>query len=127
MSEKQVKEDLKKYQIIYPCYLDKTLTVAQGRKIPKEKACDKPTAKEVFDICTYLKLKCILESDKKYSRDFTMEGRVRVLVRKNGEPVSEFKTKRELEIKIAELIPKLQSRSQKSEPEDKGGKKKKKK
>jgi signal recognition particle subunit SRP19 len=122
---KTQQEDTKKYHILYPAYLDKTLTVAQGRRIPKEKACDKPSAREILDICNFLKLKCVLEPYKMYSRDFTMEGRVRVELKQNGKCITDFKNKRELELKIAELIPKLQSRLPKPEIEDKKKKKKK--
>jgi signal recognition particle subunit SEC65 len=53
--------EVKTYQIIYPCYLDSEKKVSEGRRLPKNKSCVSPTAKEIFDVCTILNLKCELE------------------------------------------------------------------
>jgi len=70
----------------------------KGRRIPKEFSVERPTAKELFDICNHYKLKCVLESKKQYPKDFFSEGRVRVLLKEDGKPVSEFKTSKKKKI-----------------------------
>lgn len=42
---------------LYPCYIDGTKTVAEGRRIPKEKACVKqPWAKDIVEALKELML-----------------------------------------------------------------------
>eukprot|EP01080_Neovahlkampfia_damariscottae_P008376 gene8376-201_t len=109
-SKKLTEEEIKHYQIIYPAYIDKNLKTSEGRRIPIEFSVEKPTTKEIFDICVHYKLKCVLENKKQYPKDFFSEGRVRVLLKEEGKPVSEFKTKKEFLLAAGKLIPQLQSR-----------------
>jgi hypothetical protein len=46
---------------VYPAYLNSTLTVAQGRKIPAYLATENPSAHEVYESAMRLGLKCQLE------------------------------------------------------------------
>lgn len=85
-------ESNKTFHVIYPCYIDKNLTMSQGRKIPKEKAVDKPTAKEIYDICIHLKLNCVLEKAKMHPKDVTNEGRVKVELKKDNNLITKFKS-----------------------------------
>ncbi|KAL4441202.1 hypothetical protein ABPG77_011439 [Micractinium sp. CCAP 211/92] len=93
--------------IIYPNYLDNRKTVAQGRRIPKDLACEAPNALEILDCVTKgLKLEGEAEM-KSYSRDWMVPGRVRVKLRNDdGSPVNpEIPSRRDLLIKVAELVP----------------------
>ncbi|ELR20030.1 signal recognition particle 19 kDa protein [Acanthamoeba castellanii str. Neff] len=101
----------KKWSVIYPVYVNSKKTAADGRKIAKVKACENPTAQEIYDVCKHLGFKCELEADKAFPRDFMQKGRVRVLVQENKQSVHpDIHTKAALMVKLGELIPRLQSR-----------------
>jgi signal recognition particle subunit SEC65 len=51
----------KKWSVIYPVYINAKKTAADGRKIAKVKACENPTAQEIYDVCKHLGFKCELE------------------------------------------------------------------
>uniref|UniRef100_A0A6N2KC63 Uncharacterized protein n=1 Tax=Salix viminalis TaxID=40686 RepID=A0A6N2KC63_SALVM len=57
-------------------------TIAEGRRISAELACEKPTCVEIGDCCSHLKLPFAIEIDKAYPRDFMQVGRVRVLLKR---------------------------------------------
>lgn len=68
-----------RWAIIYPIYINKNKTVAQGRKMPVNKSVDNPTLQEIFQACQALNFKCVAEPMKLYSRDALFEiGRLRV-------------------------------------------------
>ncbi|KQJ84229.1 signal recognition particle 19 kDa protein isoform X3 [Brachypodium distachyon] len=52
---------IKKWDIIYPVYLNSKKTVAEGRRIAAAKACADPTCNEILDSCAYLKIPCKIE------------------------------------------------------------------
>ena len=82
--------------IIYPSYINSKCTVQQGRRIPKEAACEAPNVLEIRDVLEKsMKLPCEVE-DKSYSRDFWQRGRVRVTIKKeDGSPIAkEFPTRK---------------------------------
>lgn len=68
----------KGWAIIYPLYMDKTKSIQQGRRIPKQFALDKPKASDIYICCKQLGLECVLENNKKHPRDQFTEGRVKV-------------------------------------------------
>uniref|UniRef100_A0ACD5Z5Y0 Uncharacterized protein n=2 Tax=Avena sativa TaxID=4498 RepID=A0ACD5Z5Y0_AVESA len=109
---------IKKWKIIYPVYLNSKKTVPEGRRIAATKACPDPTCIEIADSCTYLKIRCAIDLDKAYPRDFFQVGRVRVqLTNDDGTPVNpSIRTKKQLMIQIAELVPKHHGRTKKQEP-----------
>ncbi|KAL9658364.1 hypothetical protein ABK040_015684 [Willaertia magna] len=108
--------DIKKYQIIYPVYIDKTKTIGDGRRIPKSKCIENPTAAEIADICAFLKIPYVLEREKRHPHDPFVFGRVRVLLKKDHESqVEDAKSKHQFLIKVASLIPRLESRLKKQE------------
>jgi len=51
----------KKWKIIYPVYINSKKTLPEGRRIPKDKACENPTVTEVYDILKHLGFSCELE------------------------------------------------------------------
>ncbi|KAK1616072.1 hypothetical protein QYE76_021589 [Lolium multiflorum] len=113
----ELRSSIKKWKIIYPVYLNSKKTVAEGRRIATAKACPDPTCIEIADSCAYLKIPCAIELDKAYPRDFFQVGRVRVqLANDDGTPVNPaIKTKKQLMIQIAELVPKHHGRTKKQE------------
>ncbi|KAM3191679.1 hypothetical protein ACQJBY_069131 [Aegilops geniculata] len=113
-----LRSSIKKWKIIYPVYLNSKKTVAEGRRIAVAKACPDPTCIEIADSCAYLKIPRAIELDKAYPRDFFQVGRVRVqLTNDDGSPVNPaIRTKKQLMIQIAELVPKHHGRTKKQEP-----------
>ncbi|BDA43647.1 probable signal recognition particle 19 kDa protein [Coccomyxa sp. Obi] len=104
--------------IIYPAYIDAKKTIAGGRKITKQKACENPTAVEIVDCCNMaLKLQAELEDSKAYSRDFLMRGRARVkLFNDAGTPINPAIPNRKiLYERVAELCPRHPGRSKKAQ------------
>uniref|UniRef100_A0A0D9WGF0 Signal recognition particle 19 kDa protein n=1 Tax=Leersia perrieri TaxID=77586 RepID=A0A0D9WGF0_9ORYZ len=113
-----VRSSIKKWNVIYPVYLNSKKTVAEGRRIAAGKACPDPTCVEIADCCSYLKIPHAIELDKAYPRDFFQVGRVRVQLKKDdGSAINPaIKTKKQLLIQIAELVPKHHGRTKKQEP-----------
>ncbi|XP_074567524.1 signal recognition particle 19 kDa protein-like [Curcuma longa] len=130
--------NVKKWNIIYPVYINSKKTVAEGRRISTAKACENPTCVEISDCCNYLKIPCVIEIDKAYPRDFMQRGRIRFQLKKEDGTLwnAEIGSKKQLMVRVAELIPKHHGRTKKQEPANtstaagssksgKGGKKKK--
>ncbi|KAL6909799.1 hypothetical protein ACP4OV_001458 [Aristida adscensionis] len=84
-----LRSTIKKWNVIYPVYLNSKKTVAEGRRIAASKACPDPTCIEIADCCSHLKIPHAIELDKAYPRDFFQVGRVRVQLKKDdGSPVN---------------------------------------
>lgn len=84
---KEELEQVKKFQIIYPCYFDKNRSHKEGRRVSLEYAVENPLAKTVSDAVRSLQLASIFESDKTHPQDFGNPGRVRVFLKENGSVV----------------------------------------
>ncbi|KAG0237253.1 signal recognition particle subunit [Actinomortierella wolfii] len=102
-------EQFKSWMCIYPCYIDGTKTMKEGRRIPKEKACKKqPWAKEIVEALKDLRLTPVFEPGKTHPRDWANRGRVRVLFKDQGRySHPNIRTKHELLIRLAALINKM--------------------
>eukprot|EP01127_Copromyxa_protea_P020546 TRINITY_DN6895_c0_g1_i1.p2 TRINITY_DN6895_c0_g1~~TRINITY_DN6895_c0_g1_i1.p2 ORF type:complete len:142 (+),score=23.29 TRINITY_DN6895_c0_g1_i1:44-469(+) len=70
--------DVSRWVIVYPVYINARKTLQEGRKMPKIHCVDNPTCLEVQEVCLKLGLESYIETEKCYSRDPTMRGRVRV-------------------------------------------------
>ncbi|KAF9581773.1 signal recognition particle subunit [Lunasporangiospora selenospora] len=96
----------KSWMCLYPCYIDGTKTVAEGRRIPKHLACTmQPWAKDIVEALKEMRLSQAFEPGKTHPRDWENRGRVRVLFKENGRfchPT--IHTKRELLVKLAASI-----------------------
>lgn len=65
--------------VIWPSYLDATLTRRMGRRIPKEIAVPNPRIEEVEGALKELNVKYVLENEKSYPRTwFKDKGRILV-------------------------------------------------
>ncbi|XP_054281106.1 signal recognition particle 19 kDa protein-like [Macrosteles quadrilineatus] len=117
--------DRERWICIYPAYINSKKTLAEGRKIPREKAVDNPTHQEIKDVLLAAGLKIGVEN-KIYSRERSKEmlyrGRIRVqLKNEDGTPVNEdFKTRDSVMLYLGSMIPKLKSRSGKQGGGDPG-------
>eukprot|EP00434_Breviolum_minutum_P021925 symbB.v1.2.019353.t1/scaffold1564.1/size111405/4 len=89
--------DISKWSILYPNYINSKKTVQEGRRIAEKKACEHPRAFEMAEVCEYLKIPHVCEPDKAYPRDWLIRGRIH--------------SKKDLMLKMGELIPKLKSRA----------------
>ncbi|PNH08465.1 Signal recognition particle protein, partial [Tetrabaena socialis] len=47
--------------VVYPQYIDVEKTVAEGRRLPKDKACGEPFVDEMHDCCKLLNLESVIE------------------------------------------------------------------
>jgi signal recognition particle subunit SRP19 len=72
-------------------YFDITRSRALGRKVSKELAVENPLAREIADACGSLGLKAVFEPGKTHPKDWSNPGRVRVLLKEDGEPCHPLK------------------------------------
>ncbi|OIW00173.1 hypothetical protein TanjilG_29163 [Lupinus angustifolius] len=109
--------NIKKWNILYPVYINSKKTMAQGRRIGLTKACENPTCAEIGDCCTYFKLPFAIEIDKAYPRDFMQRGRVRVLLKKEDGTLFNpaIASRKQLMLRIAEMVPRHPGRTKKPE------------
>ena len=105
---------------IYPAYINKKKSVAEGRRIAKEVAVENPLTSEILAVCRDAKLNTLPE-DKVYPRELykydpAFRGRVKVLL-KNADGTlcnEKLPDRKALMRYVATMIPKLKSRTQKS-------------
>ncbi|KMZ68104.1 Signal recognition particle 19 kDa protein [Zostera marina] len=114
--------DRKRWVILYPVYINSKKTLAEGRRIGTAKSCEDPTCAEIRDCCNYLKIPSFVEEDKAYPRDFMQRGRVRIsLKREDGSLINpSVDSRKQLMVRVAELIPKHHGRSKKQETSSAG-------
>lgn len=103
-------QDIRKFQVLYPCYFDKNRSHTDGRRVPLDLAVENPLAKTMADAARELGLLCIFEGEKSHPQDYGNPGRVRVLLKNDGKLVdssSNYKGgKRQLLRDIAEYLQK---------------------
>ncbi|XP_051524532.1 signal recognition particle 19 kDa protein [Myxocyprinus asiaticus] len=128
-----------RFLCIYPAYINSKKTLAEGRRIPVEKGVENPSCAEIRDVLTAAGLNVEVESVKMYprewNRDAQFRGRVRVQLKLEDGSLCQdkFTSRKDVMFYVAEMIPKLKSRMQKSGGADtgaqqgEGGKKGKKK
>jgi signal recognition particle subunit SRP19 len=104
--------EVKKWNIVYPIYLNSNKTVQAGRRLPKSQSCEDPTALELCEICRAIGLPFKFEHQKAYSRDFLERGRVRIQLKMEDGAFShaEVHTKKDFMKRAAKMIPELKSR-----------------
>ncbi|XP_063050852.1 signal recognition particle 19 kDa protein [Engraulis encrasicolus] len=131
-------DDKERFICIYPLYINSKKTLAEGRRIPSEKAVENPTCAEIKDVLTAAGLNVLVENKmhpREWNRDVQFRGRVRVQIKQeDGNPCQDkFASRKEVMFYVAEMIPKLKTRTQKSgsgetgAQQGEGGKKGKKK
>ncbi|KRT86358.1 hypothetical protein AMK59_3007 [Oryctes borbonicus] len=114
--------DPERWVCIYPAYVNSKKTLAQGRRLQKDKCVENPTHQEIRDVLAAVGLKVGVEN-KLYSRERSKElvyrGRIRVQLRNDdGTPCSpNFPTRDSLLYHLGEMIPKLKTRQTKPSTE----------
>ncbi|NP_001187797.1 signal recognition particle 19 kDa protein [Ictalurus punctatus] len=130
--------DENRYLCIYPAYINSKKTLAEGRRIPVEKAVENPSCAEIKDVLTAAGMNVRFENKlypREWNRDVQFRGRVRVQIKQEDGSLCQekFISKKDVMFYVAEMIPKLKTRTQKSGGSDtgaqqgEGGKKGKKK
>ncbi|KAJ7993780.1 hypothetical protein DPEC_G00258260 [Dallia pectoralis] len=122
---------------IYPAFINSKKTLAEGRRIPTEKAVENPTCAEIRDVLTAAGMNVLVENKmypREWNKDVQFRGRVRVQLKQEDGTLynDKFSSRKEVMFYAAETIPKLKTRTQKgggetSSHQGEGGKKGKKK
>ncbi len=92
--------DIKKV-IVWPQYLDSTLSRRLGRRLPKEYSISKPTLDELVNACKKLGLEFEVDKNPKYCRTWYLGSTGRVIIYNSN--LSKFKLLKTLAITIKEL------------------------
>ena len=100
---------------IYPVYLNSKRTLAEGRKLPKDKCVENPTHQEIRDVLVAAGFNVGVENKlhpRERSKELLYRGRIRVQLKNDdGTPVkSEFPTRDLVLAYIGTTIPKLKTR-----------------
>ncbi|CAD5112523.1 DgyrCDS1735 [Dimorphilus gyrociliatus] len=109
--------DRQRWICIYPTYINSKRTLAEGRKISKDKCVDNPLYSEIKDVCSTLGLPMGVENKvhprERDVKDPKFIGRIRVQLKNNdGTPLKEeFKTREDLYLYVASKIPLLKGRA----------------
>jgi len=103
---------------LYPVYINSAKTLAEGRRIPKEKGIENPTPQELRDVLATANLNIGVEAKwypRELSHDNVTRGRIRVQLRNDdGTPANpDFPSRNSVLLYAAEMIPKLKTRQQK--------------
>ncbi|KAL1268945.1 hypothetical protein QQF64_031234 [Cirrhinus molitorella] len=111
--------DKERFLCIYPAYINSKKTLAEGRRIPAEKAVENPSCAEIRDVLTAAGLNVLVENkmySREWNRDVQFRGRVRIQLKlEDGSLCQEkFTSRKDVMFYVAEMIPKLKSRTQKS-------------
>lgn len=91
----------KKYIVIWPSYINSSLSRNEGRKVSKKVAVESPSVEEILRACKELGLNAFIEESKAFPRT-PWDSSGRVLVEKTG-------GKSKLLVEICEMIKKIRS------------------
>lgn len=104
--------DQDRWKTIYPAYINSNRTLVTGRRINKEKAVADPKWAEIRDVLEATDgFKVLAEPEKVYPRELDKEncrGRVKYQL-----PPNDKRSRQDVLLYLAEMIPKLKSRSAK--------------
>ncbi|KAG2466946.1 signal recognition particle 19 kDa protein [Polypterus senegalus] len=118
-AELKIKFHVNQSVCIYPVYINSKKTIAEGRRIAAEKAVENPTCSEIHNVLGAAGMNAVCENKlhpREWNRDWQFRGRVRVQLKKEDGSLcnEQFSSRKELMLYVAEMIPKLKSRTQKS-------------
>ena len=105
----------RRWVCIYPIYLNSKRSLAEGRKLAKDKCVENPTHQEIKDVLLAAGLQVGVENKlhpKERSKELLYRGRIRVQLKNDdGTPVStEFPTRDSLLQHLGKTIPNLKTR-----------------
>ncbi|CZT23915.1 related to signal recognition particle protein Sec65 [Ramularia collo-cygni] len=92
--QREQMEKSKNYQSLYPVYFDSTRSREEGRRVRKEDAIPNPLAREIVDALSHIgatvgvALQIVFEPTKTHPKDWANPGRVKVLIKRDGKPIS---------------------------------------
>ncbi|KAK4057220.1 signal recognition particle subunit [Microbotryomycetes sp. JL221] len=97
---KQVDQSVyKEWDTIYPIYIDKRRPFQTGaRRINKDYAVEWPVAEHMAQACGMLGIEAVLEPGKSHPKDWANPGRVKVQLKKDGQPASKAIPNSELDV-----------------------------
>jgi signal recognition particle subunit SRP19 len=84
----------KHFQCIYPVYFDSSRSREDGRRVSKGDATPNPLARDIVDALQHIgqtkgvPLQIVFEPTKTHPKDWANPGRVKVLLKKDGKPIS---------------------------------------
>ncbi|KAB1196666.1 MULTISPECIES: signal recognition particle subunit SRP19 [Haloferax] len=64
--------------VIYPAYLDASLSRSEGRRVAQSAAVEDPTVDEIAKAVQQVGYDAVIERDKRYPREFETRGRILV-------------------------------------------------
>jgi len=110
--------DRSRWVCIYPVYINKKKTLAEGRRIPKEAAVDDPNLLAMAKSLHSMGFQFLPEPHKAYSRDIFERGRIKVQLKKDdGSPVyTHVPNRNTLLLKLAQMVPRFTEGTEK--PQD---------
>uniref|UniRef100_A0A8C7F1H9 Signal recognition particle 19 kDa protein n=1 Tax=Oncorhynchus kisutch TaxID=8019 RepID=A0A8C7F1H9_ONCKI len=105
-----VSGDPAEFICIYPSYVNRKKTLAEGRRISAEKAVENPTCAEIRHVLTVGGADNEMYS-REWNRDVTFGGRVRVQLKQEDGTLcpDKFASRKYVMIYCAEMIPKLKT------------------
>ncbi|XP_063216639.1 signal recognition particle 19 kDa protein [Bacillus rossius redtenbacheri] len=117
--------DRERWICIYPAYVNSKKSLSEGRRIPKDKAVENPTAQEIRDVLVAASLKVGVENklySRERSKEMTHRGRIRVQLRNDdGTPVNpSFPNRDSVMLYLGQMIPKLKTRTAKQGGSEQG-------
>jgi signal recognition particle subunit SRP19 len=92
--EREQQEKCKSYQCIYPIYFDASRSREEGRRVGKDLAVKNPLARDIVDALqqisgqVHVALQIVFEPSKCHPKDWANPGRVKILIKKDGKPVT---------------------------------------
>ena len=92
--EREQQEKCKSYQCIYPIYFDDSRSREEGRRVGKDLAVKNPLARDIVDALqqisglVHVALQIVFEPSKCHPKDWANPGRVKILIKKDGKPVT---------------------------------------
>lgn len=96
------RRELRKMQMVYPCYFDKNRSRENGRRLPLDQCVENPLAYTIFKACKVLKIVAVLDAEKTHPQDWGNPGRVRIGCKWEGTAThSMFKSKKQMLYAIA--------------------------
>ncbi|CAH0395095.1 unnamed protein product [Bemisia tabaci] len=118
--------DKERWIRIYPAYLNRKKTLAEGRRVPKEKAVDNPTHQEIRDVLTAAGFRVGVENKlycRERGKELNQRGCIRLQLKNDdGTPFKEELATRDSVLHhLCDMIPKLKSRNVKSGGSEQGG------
>ena len=67
----------KSWRVLYPYYFDKTVSRADGRKVPANLAVDTPDVEDLKQMLIFLRIPMMIELNKRHPSDHFCVGRIR--------------------------------------------------